>query len=220
MKASPGEEGNLTPSSSKERAVKWGTFFARLHLMKSHVTPYIHAMVYHVPRFLAKYKFIDNLSCESVEQDFEELAAAMKARPGAAGHLSPTAFQAKARRWGVSFRRVTFDEHVTPYMHAMIYHIPQFLRKYKYINDLSCESVEQEYENRDLFAILHNLDRKKAIMGPNAAQRSANLQEVQQREDAAEEDSEEEDRENVAEVDGETFEEDYEEEMFEEDDDE
>ncbi|XP_066267794.1 uncharacterized protein [Branchiostoma lanceolatum] len=108
---------------------------------------------------------------------------------------------------GVIFSRVTFDK---------------FLRKYKYINDLSCESVEQvmEYDNRDLFAILHNLDRKKAIMGPNAAQRSANLQEVQQREDAAEEDSEEEDRENVAEVDGETFEEDYEEEMFEEDDDE
>eukprot|EP00058_Branchiostoma_floridae_P020016 XP_002605506.1 hypothetical protein BRAFLDRAFT_92928 [Branchiostoma floridae] len=94
-------------------------------------------------------------------------------------------------------------KHVTPYIHTMCYHLPQFLDKYRYLNDLSCESVEQknhtqnrrfhhgsqrsgrgsmwtqqvmEYENRDLFGILHDLDRKKAIMGPNAAQRRAALQ--------------------------------------------
>ncbi|KAI8517512.1 hypothetical protein Bbelb_035290 [Branchiostoma belcheri] len=63
----------------------------------------------------------------------------------------------------------------------MVYHVPQFLKKYNYINDLSRESVEQvmEYENRDLFAVLNNVDRKRAIMGPNSAQRRANLQGLQ-----------------------------------------
>ncbi|KAI8516434.1 hypothetical protein Bbelb_050150 [Branchiostoma belcheri] len=32
--------------------------------------------------------------------------------------------------------------HVTPYIHTMVYHLPHFLAKYRYLNDLSCESVE------------------------------------------------------------------------------
>ncbi|XP_035671223.1 uncharacterized protein LOC118412456 [Branchiostoma floridae] len=151
-------------------------------------------------------------------KDFEVLAVAMKAKPGDSGHLSASSFKEKALCWGRSFRQVTFDEHVTPYIHTMCYHLPQFLDKYRYLNDLSCESVEQknhtqnrrfhhgsqrsgrgsmwtqqvmEYENRDLFGILHDLDRKKAIMGPNAAQRRAALQEAQDEGEEQEEDGEE-----------------------------
>ncbi|KAI8490599.1 hypothetical protein Bbelb_318670 [Branchiostoma belcheri] len=149
-------------------------------------------------------------------KDFEELAVAMKAEPGAAGHLAPSMFQQKAREWGKLFRRVTFDEHVTPYIHAMVYHVPQFLRRYKFINDLSCESVEQvmEYENRDLFAVLNNLDRKKAMMGPNSAQRRANLQDDQQTEGQDDQQTEEEE---IVQEREDGYEE---EEIFEEDDDE
>ncbi|KAI8487971.1 hypothetical protein Bbelb_344190 [Branchiostoma belcheri] len=50
-----------------------------------------------------------------------------------------------ALKWGKFFRQVTFDEHVTPYIHTMVYHLPHFLGKYKYLNDLSCESVEQAF---------------------------------------------------------------------------
>ncbi|KAI8490475.1 hypothetical protein Bbelb_317430 [Branchiostoma belcheri] len=114
-------------------------------------------------------------------------------------------------------------------------HVPYFLKKYNYINDLSCESVEQknytqnrrfhhgsqrsgrgskrivqvmEYENRDLFAVLNNVDRLKAIMGPNSAQRRTNLQGDQQTED--EEQIEEEIRVDMEDgyEDEETFEED------------
>ncbi|KAI8506439.1 hypothetical protein Bbelb_158660 [Branchiostoma belcheri] len=136
-------------------------------------------------------------------KDFEVLAVAMKAKPGGDGHLSHEVFKQQALKWGKFFRQVTFDEHVTPYIHTMVYHLPHFLAKYRYLNDLSCESVEQknhtqnkrfhhgsqrsgrgstwtqqvmEYENRDLFGVLHDLDRKKAIKGPGAAQRRAALQ--------------------------------------------
>ncbi|XP_066299903.1 uncharacterized protein [Branchiostoma lanceolatum] len=122
-------------------------------------------------------------------KDFEVLAVAMKSSPGEEGYLTPSSFKEQAVKWGKFFRLATFDEHVTPYIHTLVYHIPQFLSKYKFINDLSCESVEQknhtqnrrfhhgsqrsgrgstwttqvmEYENRDLFAVLNGLDRTKA----------------------------------------------------------
>ncbi|KAI8487257.1 hypothetical protein Bbelb_350550 [Branchiostoma belcheri] len=121
----------------------------------------------------------------------------------------------------------TFVEHVTPYIHALVYHIPYFLDKYKYINDLSCESVEQknhtqngrfhqgsqksgrgsmwteqvmQYENRDLFAVLNGLDRKKAIMGPNSARRRAILQEEQQVEEEDSSEDEQQQREQEEEI--------------------
>ncbi|XP_066279013.1 uncharacterized protein [Branchiostoma lanceolatum] len=133
-------------------------------------------------------------------KDFEVLATALKAKPGAPGHLDPATFLSEGRKWGTFYRRATFDESVTPYIHTLIYHVPHFLSKYKYINDMSCESVEQknhmqnkrfhqgsqksgrgsmwtkqvmEYENRDLFGILNHLDRQKACLGPNAAARKA-----------------------------------------------
>ncbi|KAI8516453.1 hypothetical protein Bbelb_050340 [Branchiostoma belcheri] len=66
-------------------------------------------------------------------KDFEKLALGMKAEPVATGQLTPGMFQRKVREWGKLFRRVTFDEHVTLYIHATVYHVPQFLKKYNYI---------------------------------------------------------------------------------------
>ncbi|XP_078594420.1 uncharacterized protein LOC144872235 [Branchiostoma floridae x Branchiostoma japonicum] len=59
-----------------------------------------------------------------------------------------------------------------------------------------------EYENRDLFGILHDLDRKKAIMGPKAAQRRAAMQEAQDEGKDQEEDGEDGDDDRYREDDG------------------
>ncbi|KAI8487298.1 hypothetical protein Bbelb_350960 [Branchiostoma belcheri] len=78
-------------------------------------------------------------SARPTTPDFEVLAVAMKDKPGDDGHLSHASFKQQALKWGKFFR-----QHVTPYIHAMVYHLTYFLEKYRYLNDLSCESVEQD----------------------------------------------------------------------------
>jgi len=45
---------------------------------------------------------------------------------------------------------VHFDEDVTPYIHALVYHVPQFLEKCGSIANLSCQPVEKK--NHELSA--------------------------------------------------------------------
>ncbi|KAI8488911.1 hypothetical protein Bbelb_334290 [Branchiostoma belcheri] len=78
-----------------------------------------------------------HLHLPGLEEDFEVLAVAMNDKPGDDGHLSHASFKQQALKWGNS-------PHVTPYIHTMVYHLPHFLEKYRYLNDLSCESVEQD----------------------------------------------------------------------------
>ncbi|KXJ06364.1 hypothetical protein AC249_AIPGENE12538 [Exaiptasia diaphana] len=55
------------------------------------------------------------------------------------------------------------NQDVIPYIHVLVYHIPQFLEKYQTLHHFNCQTVEKimEKENRKLFARLENLERIK-----------------------------------------------------------
>ncbi|KAI8490554.1 hypothetical protein Bbelb_318220 [Branchiostoma belcheri] len=92
-----------------------------------------------------------HLHLPGLEEDFEVLAVAMKDKPGDDGHLRHASFKQQALKWGKFFR-----QHVTPYIHIMVYHRPHFLEKYRYLNDLSCESVEQmQEEDVQVYVAIH-----------------------------------------------------------------
>ena len=66
----------------------------------------------------------------------------------------------KGKRWIELFLRIKSDGHqrkfVTPYMHAMVYHIPYAIRQYGNIKQFSCQGVEK-----------HNDDSKRNYFSSN-----------------------------------------------------
>ncbi|XP_048575757.1 uncharacterized protein LOC116617653 isoform X2 [Nematostella vectensis] len=116
------------------------------------------------------------------------LTDALGANPGDEAYLRADAFQEKARQWGTKFRKATFDEDVIPYIHVLVYHVPQFLEIHGTIHQFNCQTVEKknhmqnktfhrgsqkggknsnytvqimERENRKLFSRENNLERVK-----------------------------------------------------------
>lgn len=65
----------------------------------------------------AKNKFSVEL-LQEVWTTFSELMKSTRAFPGSQHYLQPQAFQDKARKWATLFRKATFDEDVTPYIHC------------------------------------------------------------------------------------------------------
>ncbi|XP_048575576.1 uncharacterized protein LOC125556804 isoform X1 [Nematostella vectensis] len=72
------------------------------------------------------------------------LTDALGANPGDEAYLRADAFQEKARQWGTKFRKATFDEDVIPYIHVLVYHVPQFLEIHGTIHQFNCQTVEKK----------------------------------------------------------------------------
>lgn len=60
---------------------------------------------------------------------FSDLVEALDSEPGQESFKTPVQFKDHARKWARFFREVHHDEDVTPYIHALVYHVPQFLEK-------------------------------------------------------------------------------------------
>ncbi|XP_052075780.1 uncharacterized protein LOC127713848 [Mytilus californianus] len=81
--------------------------------------------------------------------NFHCLMESLRAFPGSEEYKNPELFMQEAREWAQNFRRYTFDEDVTPYLHAMVYHVPYFLEKYRYLHDIGVAQVERKnYDQR------------------------------------------------------------------------
>ena len=75
---------------------------------------------------------------------FNELMSALTAERTSPAYIEPDQFQKKARSFINSAREVFFDEDITPYMHTLAYHVPQFLKLYGTIYQFNCQPVEKK----------------------------------------------------------------------------
>lgn len=119
---------------------------------------------------------------------FSDLVEALDSEPGQESFKTPVQFKDHARKWARFFREVHHDEDVTPYIHALVYHVPQFLEKCGGLSIFNCQPVEKknhqqsrmfhqgtqkrgrkssytkqvmEKENRKIYARVNNLYRTK-----------------------------------------------------------
>lgn len=96
-----------------------------------------------------------SLDVEGLQQlwdDFHYLMEALRALPQTENYIGPDEFHRKAKMWATTFRKLTFDEDVTPYIHTMVYHVPYFLKKFTYIHDIGVSQVERKnYDHRQAY---------------------------------------------------------------------
>ena len=139
-----------------------------------------------------------------------ELYTALRVPTTSPDYLQPQQFHDKAKVFTRQLRTVYKDWNVTPYIHCLIYHIPQFLEIYGTIYQFNCQLVEKknqqhtsffhrstqkgglcsshcrqvmERENRRLFALQHGLCEQTGTTRRhvcNVAVRQAFLQRLQQ----------------------------------------
>ena len=79
-------------------------------------------------------------------------------------------FMKDAKKWVLDFTNIYQAKHVTPYIHILAKHIPEFLQKYKNINQFTMQGMEKINDQTTLdFAKstnhnYHNLDALKQLM--------------------------------------------------------
>ena len=61
---------------------------------------------------------------QKVWDDFIYLFDTLKTCPGEPGYLDSAAYHERAREWANDYRKATFDEDVTPYIHGMLLYVP------------------------------------------------------------------------------------------------
>lgn len=52
-------------------------------------------------------------------------------------------FTEELRNWLKYYLQVTFNKPITPYVHAFVFHVPEFIDKFNYLNLSSTQSLEQ-----------------------------------------------------------------------------
>ncbi|KAL9953844.1 hypothetical protein ACROYT_G041316 [Oculina patagonica] len=119
---------------------------------------------------------------------FKTLTRALQVKEDHPDYIQPKDFQSHARNWGKFFMELIYDDDLTPYIHAFVYHVPQFLQMHGTLINFNCQPVEKknhwqsqtfhrgsqkggknskytvqvmEQETRQLFARRHELKRKK-----------------------------------------------------------
>lgn len=75
---------------------------------------------------------------------FSNLVVALDSEPGQEHYKTPEQFKDLARKWARLFRMVHHDEDETPYIHALVYHVPQFLEKCGGLSIFNCQPVEKK----------------------------------------------------------------------------
>ncbi|KAK7501225.1 hypothetical protein BaRGS_00007710, partial [Batillaria attramentaria] len=88
-------------------------------------------------------KILTNLNL-LVWNDFSKLMTALKALPGTENYMKPEQFQEAARRWANDFRKATDSRAVIPYIHCLVYHVPQALSRFHYLPDIGISQVERK----------------------------------------------------------------------------
>ena len=76
--------------------------------------------------------------------EFNKLMAGLAAEKTSGDYIEPDQFKEKAKKFIGLAREVFFDEDITPYMHTLVYHVPQFLQKYGTIYQFNCQAVEKK----------------------------------------------------------------------------
>ncbi|XP_067023592.1 uncharacterized protein [Acropora muricata] len=119
---------------------------------------------------------------------FSDLVEALDSEPGQENYKTPQQFKDHARMWARFFQVVHYDEDVTSYIHALVYHVPQFLEQCGALSIFNCQTVEKKNhqqsrmfhqgtqkggwkssytkqvmvrENREIYARVNNLYRTK-----------------------------------------------------------
>ncbi|CAH3154023.1 unnamed protein product, partial [Porites lobata] len=98
------------------------------------------------------------LTYKKCEKGFDELVTALEAEPGQECYKPPDLFREQARKWAMFFRVVHFDEDITPYIHALAYHVPQFLEGCGSISIFNCQPVEKK--NHEQSRMFHRATQK------------------------------------------------------------
>ncbi|XP_053376941.1 uncharacterized protein LOC128547783 [Mercenaria mercenaria] len=84
--------------------------------------------------------------------EFDDLMEALRALPQTEKYMESNEFHLKAKAWASKFRKLTFDEDVTPYIHTMVYHVPYFLKRFGFIHDIGVSQVERKnYDHRQAY---------------------------------------------------------------------
>nr|XP_022301977.1 uncharacterized protein LOC111109978 [Crassostrea virginica] len=97
---------------------------------------------------------LDVEALQDIWSQFHDLMESLRALPGTENYKDADTFAKEAKEWATEFRKQTFDEDVIPYIHAMVYHVPQFLQKFKYLHDIGVAQVERK-----------NFDHRQAYFG-------------------------------------------------------
>ena len=77
---------------------------------------------------------------EALWKSFDDLMLALRVDPDSAGYLTPEEFSLEAQK----FASLVHDAGIpfTPYMHVLVHHIPEFLKRYKTIYQYSTQTLE------------------------------------------------------------------------------
>ncbi|XP_070202883.1 uncharacterized protein [Littorina saxatilis] len=97
------------------------------------------------------HRSVDVLRLQDVWDQFSSLMSAVKTLPESEKDHKQSVhkFKEDARQWARDFRTCTFDEDVIPYIHALVYHVPQALMAFRYLPDIGVSQVERKnYDNR------------------------------------------------------------------------
>lgn len=97
---------------------------------------------------------LDVEALQDLWSGFHELMESLRALPGTDNYKNVETFAKEAKEWATEFRKQTFDEDVIPYIHAMVYHVPQFLQSFNYLHDIGVAQVERK-----------NFDHRQAYFG-------------------------------------------------------
>ncbi|XP_070174218.1 uncharacterized protein [Littorina saxatilis] len=93
------------------------------------------------PERAATTKRIDPAAIKEVWDDFGDLMQRLKQRHSPEEARS---FHTAAKEWSEKFRKATFDEDVIPYIHALVYHVPEALEKFKFLPDIGVTQLERK----------------------------------------------------------------------------
>ncbi|KAK7501635.1 hypothetical protein BaRGS_00007066 [Batillaria attramentaria] len=86
---------------------------------------------------------VDVDELQEIWNRFDGLMDALKAAPGTEQYMRPSVFQETARAWARDLKR-TSDDAIIPYIHCLVYHVPQALERFRYLPDIGISQVERK----------------------------------------------------------------------------
>ncbi|XP_070184467.1 uncharacterized protein [Littorina saxatilis] len=87
---------------------------------------------------------------QEIWDEFDRLMELIRTAPGSDRSISPADFQKAAKAWAVKFKKHTFKEDVIPYIHVLVYHIPQAMRNHGFLPHIGISQVERKNYDQHL----------------------------------------------------------------------
>ncbi|KAL8571392.1 hypothetical protein ACOMHN_046567 [Nucella lapillus] len=94
-------------------------------------------------------RLVDPAAIQQLWRDFSALMQHMQSPPGLHQTAEDNAlrFHQAAKQWADKFRQETSDEDVIPYIHCMVYHVPEMLKNLHYVKDIGTAQLgRKNYE--------------------------------------------------------------------------